>query len=113
MESAGQKEELSHSTTGDVYEKNCQSQNPRKKSSTGDSPVRDPNRKRYTSHLLEEPRSTPASQPRKKGHYLEHSLFSNGLSFKIFLPYLLTFLYRIREINFLFFLVEFAPCLLL
>ena len=84
-----------------------------KKSSTGDSPVSVRNRKKYTSHLLEEPRSAPATQPRKKGHYLELSLFANGLSFKTILPNLLLFSRKIRERNFLFFLVEFAPCLLL
>ena len=103
----------SHTVPLEISYENWQSQTPRKKSSTGDSPVSVPNRKKYTSHLLEEPRSTPATQPRKKGHYLELSLFTNGLSFKTILPNLLLFSRKIRERNFLFFLVEFAPCLLL
>lgn len=103
----------SHTVPLEISYENWQSQTPRKKSSTGDSPVSVPNRKKYTSHLLEEPRSAPATQPRKKGHYLELSLFANGLSFKTILPNLLLFSRKIRERNFLFFLVEFAPCLLL
>lgn len=84
MESAGQKEELSHSTTEISYE-NWQSQTQGKKSSTGDSPVRVPNRKVYLTSL-EEPRSTLVNPAKEKGHYLELSLFSNALCFKQSFP---------------------------
>ena len=90
MESASRKKS-SHTVPLEISYENWQSQTPGKKSSTGDTPVRVPNRKKYASHLLEEPRRTPATQPRKKGHCLELSLSSNGLSFKTILPNLLLF----------------------
>ena len=90
MESAGQKEELSHSTTGDqLWELTIT--NPKEKNLQQEILHSVPNREKYTSHLPEEPRYIPATQPRKKGHYLKLSLFSNALSFKTVLPNLLLF----------------------
>ena len=65
MESAGQKEELSHSTTGDqLWELTIT--NPKEKNLQQEILHSVPNREKYTSHLPEEPRYIPATQPRKR-----------------------------------------------
>ena len=90
MESAGQKEELSHSTTGDqLWELTIT--NPKEKIFNRRFSSESPQQEKV---YLTSPRRTqvyPSNPAKEKGHYLELSLFSNALSFKTILPNLLLF----------------------
>ena len=112
MESAGQKEELSHSTTGDqLWELTIT--NPKEKIFNRRFSSECPQQEKI---YLPSPRGTqeyPSNPAKEKGSLPWTLTFRQWTFFQNNPSQFTTFLYKIRERNFLFFLVEFAPCLLL